>query len=531
MGAPTLGETGYIALMGRSGWAVVNAFHSLVIETDECPETVKLLYEAQYADETEPILEGLEIIQETYTEADVEGIETADWDAKQAGQRAQELGEEMKDNGQRVILDITSGRKALVVGTILALRKLNINHVHYLAIETTEGVAKPYPLIPRQIQQPVNLVTNEKPIEETDLKPDTDPKELIVKREELMILLNNLYKRQEKAIISCPLLKADLLELDPMDGELTRLTDNPKYHHKLQNYVLENGEHPHYGELKQCLSSSGVLPYKNIDEFKEILKKSTRSYDSVIGRHRAILALDTNMFYRGFPTLLKNLEKELGMQASSCYCITPYPVLREIEKGIADKYDNDDIERAKSAYEPEVADLLNEFRYQHTFHTRFSKMANASLNKYEERPTHERTQERSIPNDSEKVDQAIVDELQHFAQDKGGTVVFVTSDRDMYDRCRNKSDVECIILEMRKDIPKKLKASPHRIEDMLLDLALLFGVIKIGKVGYLFGEYRGKTAPTYTDEGKLVVSNLHRASILEERIQCCRKLLELEIPK
>ncbi|MFO7835524.1 MAG: hypothetical protein R6V83_02625, partial [Candidatus Thorarchaeota archaeon] len=62
-------------------------------------------------------------------------------------------------------------------------------------------------------------------------------------------------------------------------------------------------------------------------------------------------------------------------------------------------------------------------------------------------------------------------------------------------------------------------------------LALLYGVIKIGKVGYLFGEYRGKSAPTYTNQGKLVVTNLHRANILEERIECCRKLLELDIPK
>jgi len=531
MGAEAVDKTGYIALMGRSGWAVVNAFHSLIIETDERPESIKLLYESQYADEIDPIVEGLEIIQETYTDADVEGIETADWDAKQAGQRARELAEEMKDNGQRVILDITSGRKALVVGTILALRKLNINYVHYLAIETTEGVAKPYPMIPREIQQPVNLVTNEKPTKEIDLKPDSTPKEFTVNREELMILLNHLYKRQEKAIISCPLLKADLFKLNPVDGELTRLIDNPKHHRKLQNYVLENGEHPHYGDLKQCLSSSGVFPYKNIDEFKDFLTQLQRSYDSVIGRHRRILALDTNMFYRGFPTLLKNLENEMSLDQSRCYCITPYPVLREIERRIADKYDNDAIQHAKSAYEREVADLLNEFRYQHTFQTRFSKMANASLNKYEERPTHERTPEVSIPKDSEQVDQEIVDQLQHFAQDKKATVVLVTSDRDMYDRCRNKTDVECIVLDLPEDIPKKLKSPPHRTVDMLLDLALLYGVIKIGKVGYLFGEYRGKSARRYTDKGKLQVTNLHRGNILEERIKCCRKLQDLNIPK
>jgi hypothetical protein len=370
-----------------------------------------------------------------------------------------------------------------------------------------------------------------KPTEEIDLKPETGLKNLVLKREELMILLNHLYKRQEKAIISCPLLKADLFKLDPMRNELSRLTDNHQYYRKLQNYVLEDGQHPHYGELKQCLSSSGVLPYKNIDDFKKFLAHSQPSYDSVIGRHRRILALDTNMFYRGFPTLLKNLENEMGLNPSTCYCITPYPVLREIEKRIADKYDNDAIRQAKSAYEPEVADLLNEFRHQQTFRTRFSKMANASLNKYEERPTHERTAKVSIPNDSEQVDQIIVDQLQHFAQDKKATVVFVTSDRDMYDRCRNKTDVECIVLDLPKDIPKKLPASPQRIVDMLLDLALLYGVIKIGKIGYLFGEYRGKSARRYTDKAKLQMTNVHRGDILKQRIQCCRKLSDLDIPK
>ena len=52
-------------------------------------------------------------------------------------------------------IDITSGRKVIVAGALIAvsLAGLDLRHIYYLAMKTTDNVAKPYMMIPHQIQK------------------------------------------------------------------------------------------------------------------------------------------------------------------------------------------------------------------------------------------------------------------------------------------------------------------------------------------------------------------------------------------
>jgi hypothetical protein len=63
--------------------------------------------------------------------------------------------------------------------------------------------------------------------------------------------------------------------------------------------------------------------------------------------------------------------------------------------------------------------------------------------------------------------------------------------------------------------------------DLLVGLSLLYGVVELEKIGYLFGEYRGKKSEVYTEEIKLRVRNRDRARVLQERISVCKKLDEI----
>ena len=128
----------YITLMGRSGWAVVNSFYASVIETDYRPEEVILLYEAQYTDGIKPVVDALEIVQGTYSTPNVVQVEVPTSDAHAAGQVALDLVRGLKEKGSEVALDITGGRKALVAGSLLALKDQGLDHVYYLEIETVE---------------------------------------------------------------------------------------------------------------------------------------------------------------------------------------------------------------------------------------------------------------------------------------------------------------------------------------------------------------------------------------------------------
>jgi hypothetical protein len=56
-------------------------------------------------------------------------------------------------------------------------------------------------------------------------------------------------------------------------------------------------------------------------------------------------------------------------------------------------------------------------------------------------------------------------------------------------------------------------------------------VVELERIGYLYGEYMGKASQVYMDEVKLRVRNLHRAKILQERVETCGKLKQLKIAR
>jgi hypothetical protein len=47
---------------------------------------------------------------------------------------------ELKNDGYTIALDITPGRKALVAAALMSTRKLGINHVFYLAVDSIEDI-------------------------------------------------------------------------------------------------------------------------------------------------------------------------------------------------------------------------------------------------------------------------------------------------------------------------------------------------------------------------------------------------------
>jgi len=74
-----------------------------------------------------------------------------------------------------------------------------------------------------------------------------------------------------------------------------------------------------------------------------------------------------------------------------------------------------------------------------------------------------------------------------------------------------------------------MAASDQTYADLLIGLSLLYGVIELEGIGLLFGEYRGKQSEVYMDEVKIRLRNLHRARIVQERVDTCSRLVGLKI--
>ncbi|KXB07714.1 hypothetical protein AKJ51_00375 [candidate division MSBL1 archaeon SCGC-AAA382A20] len=149
----------YITLLGRSTWALLNTFYAVANEGKE-PDSVHIFVEKSYKDKLETAEEGVRIISDGFGfSPEIKSHIVNDAKFKDALSGMKETLQDLFNEENRILIDITPGRKALVAGALLSASRLtnkgefNIDRIFYLAIETTEDVAKPYYMLPMEIQK------------------------------------------------------------------------------------------------------------------------------------------------------------------------------------------------------------------------------------------------------------------------------------------------------------------------------------------------------------------------------------------
>ncbi len=148
----------YITLLGRSTWALLNSFYASVDEGYE-PDLVHVFVEEGFLEELEKVVGGLEIIGEGFgVSPEIETHVISDVDFVRASREIRDILLDLLEGDNLVSIDITPGRKALVTAALLSMNDLsrkeglNVDNVFYLAIDSVEGAAKPYYMIPFEIQ-------------------------------------------------------------------------------------------------------------------------------------------------------------------------------------------------------------------------------------------------------------------------------------------------------------------------------------------------------------------------------------------
>jgi hypothetical protein len=151
---PTPGDA-YITVLGRSTWALVNAYHAVLREKGLRPEQVVVVTEEPYAEGAPTAVAAIRIVSEGYGVTPAITVEVLpEADFVKASVAIRSLAEDLIARGFRVALDITSGRKVTVAGALIAISVagVHIQHIYYLAMQSLDDVAKPYMMIPHQIQ-------------------------------------------------------------------------------------------------------------------------------------------------------------------------------------------------------------------------------------------------------------------------------------------------------------------------------------------------------------------------------------------
>ncbi|MEM2125037.1 MAG: hypothetical protein QXX77_00215 [Candidatus Methanosuratincola sp.] len=139
----------YITMLGRSGWALVNAYYAVVREKKYQPDEVVIFAEESTAGGLEAASAGIRAVSVKYGfQPEIRSEVVKDGDFIEAGRKVTEIIRAWKASGNRIAVDITPGRKALVVGALIPLNKVGVDHIFYLQIDDTCDSAKPYMMIP-----------------------------------------------------------------------------------------------------------------------------------------------------------------------------------------------------------------------------------------------------------------------------------------------------------------------------------------------------------------------------------------------
>jgi hypothetical protein len=147
-------EQAYITILGRSSWALLNCYYAVLRETMFRPSEILIITEELFAPKIATVREGLAILSEAYhISPRTEDMVLGEADFLGACTRIPEAIRQRKTQGMTVAVDITSGRKALIAGALIAVPRESLDHVFYLAITNIEGAARPYLMIPLQIQR------------------------------------------------------------------------------------------------------------------------------------------------------------------------------------------------------------------------------------------------------------------------------------------------------------------------------------------------------------------------------------------
>jgi len=153
----------YITILGRSTWALINTYYAVLTEKSYYPDIVYIFAEDIYADQLDKAVKGIEILSEEFgfkPEVRQEIVREADF--VEAGLKITSLIKDLKQDGYKVAIDITPGRKALVAGALIPISRIGVDHVFYLAIKTLDNASKPYRMIPLSIQELRDFVEDAK---------------------------------------------------------------------------------------------------------------------------------------------------------------------------------------------------------------------------------------------------------------------------------------------------------------------------------------------------------------------------------
>ncbi|WP_297438251.1 hypothetical protein [Thermococcus sp.] len=143
----------YVALLGRSEWALVNTYYA-VVNNGKKPERILIVTGERHVKTLSKVVDALKEISRAYSfNPDISRLVIKDDNLQDAEERLRNLFDSLDSEGYTIELDITSGRKAMVALAVLKMARHKNGEINYLALLDRDSPNRPYMMIPAHMQR------------------------------------------------------------------------------------------------------------------------------------------------------------------------------------------------------------------------------------------------------------------------------------------------------------------------------------------------------------------------------------------
>jgi len=149
-----------ITMMGPSIWGTFNSIWAMIRKFEYIADRVYVLTPEGDRSRAETATKMMRVLLEEHgSKPDIQYVEIRGDDVKEVVSKVRKIAEEEKASGNSIALDVTPGRKAVVLGSVFAgwERKL-FDHIFYLYLESLLNASRPHILIPMSIQHPHDII-------------------------------------------------------------------------------------------------------------------------------------------------------------------------------------------------------------------------------------------------------------------------------------------------------------------------------------------------------------------------------------
>lgn len=146
-----------ITLMGPSNWGLFNSLWGMIRFHGFVPDTIYVLGREQDKGDFEIVRKMMiPLLKEYGSKANVSYEAVEGGNVEDVFDKVKKMVDAERKEGSEVALDVTPGRKAAVLGSMLAgwrEGKIGLfDHIFYLYIESLRNASRPFILIPLSIQ-------------------------------------------------------------------------------------------------------------------------------------------------------------------------------------------------------------------------------------------------------------------------------------------------------------------------------------------------------------------------------------------